>query len=127
MWRIAGDRSASLIEPILTASVRAFIVMILVYFTWVLEWYWMWPLALATLLGWRRMLTKVVVGYTLTSLPIFYVHHYWSTSMPSELVLAYALPPLALPLVAWVYGRLTSRTQPKLSVNPVLRPGLGME
>ena len=96
LWRIAGDRERSLVEPILEASARAFVVLILLVLTWVLEWYWMWPLALVTLLGWRRMLTKVVVGYTLTSLPIFYVHHYWSTNMPGVLVLAYALPPLAV-------------------------------
>ncbi|MGI9147140.1 MAG: hypothetical protein ACR2IK_11400 [Chloroflexota bacterium] len=128
LWRIAGDRQRSLIEPILEASSRAFVVLILLVLTWVLEWYWMWPLALVSLLGWRRMLTKVVVGYTLTSLPIFYVHHYWSTNMPSELVLAYALPPLALPLVAWAFTRLSSRrVQPELSGKPILRPGLGME
>ncbi len=127
LWRIAGQRERSLVEPILEASSRAFVVLILLVLTWVLEWYWMWPLALVSLLGWRRMLTQVVVGYTLTSLPVFYVHHYWSTSMPSELVLAYALPPLALPLVAWVYSRLASRTHQEVSVNPVLRPGLGRE
>ena len=127
LWRIAGDRDRSLLEPILGASARAFVVLILLVLTWLLEWYWMWPLALVTLLGWRSMLTKLVVGYTLTSLPIFYVHHYWSTNMPVELVLAYALPPLALPVVAWAYGRLNGRTQPELSVNPVLRTGLGME
>ncbi len=125
LWRIAGNRDRSLVEPVLEASARAFLVLILLVLTWVLEWYWFWPLAMVSLLGWQRMLTKVVVGYTLTSLPIFYVHHYWSTNMPSQLVLAYALPPLALPLVAWVYNRLTS--QRELSVNPVLRPGLGME
>ncbi|MDQ6672391.1 MAG: glycosyltransferase 87 family protein [Chloroflexota bacterium] len=128
VWRIAGDRQRSLVEPILEASSRAFVVLILLVLTWVLEWYWMWPLALVSLLGWRRMLTKVVVGYTLTSLPIFYVHHYWSTNMPAELVLAYALPPLALPLVAWTYSRLSSRRVGRgLSLKPVLRPGLGME
>jgi alpha-1,6-mannosyltransferase len=104
MWRIAGDRQRPLLEPILAASGRVFTVMILLWFSWVLEWYWMWPLALVTLLGWQRMLTKVVVGYTLTSLPIFYVHHYWSTNMPGVLVLAYALPPLALPVVAWLWN-----------------------
>ncbi|HEX8967688.1 MAG TPA: hypothetical protein VF937_07410 [Chloroflexota bacterium] len=100
LWRIAGDRDRPIVEPILEASARAFTVLILVVLTWVLEWYWMWPLALVTLLGWRRMLTKVIVGYTLTSVPVFYVHHYWSSNMPGVLVLAYALPPLALPLVA---------------------------
>jgi alpha-1,6-mannosyltransferase len=127
LWRIAGDRDRSVVEPILEASARAFLVLILLVLTWVLEWYWMWPLALVSLLGWRRMLTKVVVGYTLTSLPIFYVHHYWSTNMPSELVLAYALPPLGLPVVAWIYSRLTSRAEPALTANPILRPGLGTE
>jgi hypothetical protein len=125
LWRIAGDRSRSLVEPILEASTRAFVVLILVVLTWVLEWYWMWPLALVSLLGWGRMTTKVVVGYTLTSLPVFYFHHYWSTNMPGVVVLAYALPPLAIPLVAWVYGRLTRRPDAQPSANAVLRPELG--
>ena len=123
LWRIAGDRKRSLLEPILEASARAFAVLILVVLTWVLEWYWMWPLALVTLLGWHRMLTKVVVGYTLTSLPMFYVHHYWSTNMPAGLVLVYALPPLLLPLIDWAWHRWTRRVLPtETSSVPVLRP-----
>ena len=105
--------------------------LILVVLTWVLEWYWMWPLALVTLLGWRRMLTKVIVAYTLTSLPVFYVHHYWSTNMPGVLVLAYALPPLALPLADWGWRRLSGRQNPPARAEAgsvsgsLLRPGLG--
>jgi hypothetical protein len=126
LWRLAGDRQRSLLEPILEVSARAFAVLILVVLTWVLEWYWMWPLALVTLLGWRRMLTKVVVGYTLTSLPVFYVHHYWSTNMPGVLVLAYALPPLALPLIGWAWHRWTPRLKRSEAPSvPVLRAGLG--
>ena len=124
LWRIAGDPQRSLAEAILEASARAFTVLILVVLTWVLEWYWMWPLALVTLLGWRRMLTRIVVGYTLTSLPVFYVHHYWSTNMPGVLVLAYALPPLILPLVDWAWRRWFSRPAGGPSVSPVLRTGL---
>jgi hypothetical protein len=124
LWRVAGDASRSLVEPILGASARAFVVLILLVLTWVLEWYWMWPLALVTLLGWRRMLTKVVVGYTLTSLPIFYVHHYWSTNMPGVLVLAYAVPPLLLPIVGWVYQRWLRQPAAQPAVSPVLRHGL---
>jgi hypothetical protein len=124
LWRIAGDSQRSLVEPILEASTRAFTVLILLVLSWVLEWYWMWPLALVTLLGWRRILTKVVVGYTLTSLPIFYVHHYWSTNMPGVLVLAYALPPLAVPLVAWVWDHWIRRPDAGPSIRPMLRTQL---
>lgn len=126
LWRLAGDRSRSLVEPILTASVRAFVMLILVAMPWVLEWYWMWPFALATLLGWQRLLTKVVVGYTLTSLPLFYVHHSWSSHMPGVLVLAYALPPLALPVLAWVYDRWRRRPNAHLAVVPAYRRRSGL-
>jgi Glycosyltransferase family 87 len=126
LWRLAGDRSRSLVEPVLEASARAFVVLILWVLTWVLEWYWMWPLALVSLLGWHRLLTKVVVGYTLTSLPIFYVHHYWSTNMPGVLVLAYALPPLAVPLIAWGWDRWrpTRRSDPAVRRQPAVSGGL---
>jgi hypothetical protein len=78
------------------------------------------------LLGWQRMLTKVVVGYTLTSLPLFYVHHSWSSHMPGVLVLAYALPPLALPVLAWVYDRWRSRPNAHLAVVPAYRRRSGL-
>ena len=125
LWRLAGDRSRSVIEPILEGSARAFVVLIVLVLSWVLEWYWMWPLALVTLLGWRSMLTKVVVGYTLTSLPIFYVHHYWSTNMSGSLVLIYAGLPLLAPLAGWVYQRLKRPSDAEPSLNRVFRPGLG--
>jgi hypothetical protein len=35
--------------------------------------------------------------------------------MPGVLVLAYALPPLALPLAAWAFDRVTSRSMRRLS------------
>jgi alpha-1,6-mannosyltransferase len=126
LWRSTRDRTGSVVQPILQSSARAFIMTNLVLQTWVMEWYWMWPLAIVTLLGWRRMLTKVVVGYTLTSLPVFYTHHYWSTSMPGVLVLAYALPPLALPLIAWAWDRRNRHpAHPDTSASRALRPGLG--
>ena len=127
LWRLAGDRARWMVEPILEASVRAFTVLIVLVLPWVLEWYWFWPLSLATLLGWRRQLTLVVVGYTLVSLPIFYVHHYWNWHMPSVLVLVYAFAPLLVPVVGWLWQHRRRERPPQLSVNAVLRPGLGVE
>jgi hypothetical protein len=123
LWRIAGDRERPLVQPVLESAARAFTVMILIWFPWVMDWYWMWPLALATLLGWRPMLTKVVVGYSLTCLPVFYVHHYWSTNMPGVLVLAYALPPLLVPLVDWAWKQWNARLGHRVAA-PVLARGL---
>ncbi len=101
LWRAGGAAPRATADAIITASARAFLVLILVVLFWVLEWYYLWPLALVTVLGWDRMLTKVVVGYTLTSLPVFYLHHYWSVHMPGGFVLLYAFPPLLLPVVGW--------------------------
>jgi hypothetical protein len=109
VWRVAAAGGRTAIEEVIAASVRSFLVLLLVVLTWVLTWYFTWPLALATLLGWRRTLSKVVVGYTLTSLPVFYVHHYWDWHMPGALLFLYALPPLLFPASVWLRDALRLR------------------
>jgi hypothetical protein len=120
LWRVARRPDREVIDAVLTSSARAFTVLILLVLPWVLDWYWMWPLALATLLGWQRMLTKVVVGYTLTCLPIFYLHHYWSWNTPSILIFAYVVPPLALPLIGWLAGRFNGLRERRVQVGSML-------
>jgi hypothetical protein len=45
--------------------------------------------------------------------------------MPGVLVLAYALPPLALPVGAWAWRHFFSRAKHAgIAVSPLLRPGL---
>jgi alpha-1,6-mannosyltransferase len=129
LWRFAGrrgrqayrgSRDREVIDAVLSSSVRAFIVLIVLVLPWVLDWYWMWPLALAALLGWQRMLTKVVVAYTLTCLPIFYLHHYWSWNTPSSLIFLYVVPPLLLPVVGWLYQRLRPSASRQLRVGSMM-------
>jgi hypothetical protein len=128
LWRLAGRRTAPIVEAVLKSSVRAFVVLILLVLPWVLDWYWMWPLALASLLGWRSMLTRVVVAYTVVCLPVFYLHHYWSSNMPSGVVFLYVLPPLALPIIAAAYARVASALRSRVQVGSVLSaPGLSAE
>jgi hypothetical protein len=122
LWRLGDRPRAELLGAVVAASARAFLVLNLVVLTWVLEWYFLWPLALTTLLGWRRTLTKLTVAYTLTSLPAFYVHHYWSNSTPATVVLVYALPPLLVPAVDWAYRHLWRRSRRGFEVVPILAP-----
>jgi hypothetical protein len=65
------------------------------------------------------MLTRVTVALTLTALPIFYVHHYWSSNTPAGLIFVYAVPPLLLPVIAWVYRRVRRESKP-FEVVPAL-------
>jgi hypothetical protein len=62
------------------------------------SWYFSWPLALATLLGWSSGLARVVVAYTLVAPPIVYAHQYLGDQLPAAFVLLMALgvPALAL-------------------------------
>jgi hypothetical protein len=45
--------------------------------------------------------------------------------MPGVLILAYALPPLALPLVDWAWRRWKPGGTPVSSVAPAIRIGAG--
>jgi alpha-1,6-mannosyltransferase len=135
LWRVAAGPRIEVVAALIGASARAFLVLNLLVLTWVLEWYYLWPLALAALLGWRRLLTRVTVALTLTALPIFYVHHYWSYNTPAILVFVYAAPAVLLPLVGWAYGQLRRKPRTRLGVVPVLasspasvsEPGLTLE
>jgi hypothetical protein len=120
VWRLAAAGGRAAVDEVIAASVRSFLVLLLVVLTWVLTWYFTWPLALATLLGWHRMIAKVVVAYTLTSLPIFYVHHYWDWHMPGALLFLYAVPPLLLPASAWLRNSLRLRHTGSLEARRVV-------
>jgi alpha-1,6-mannosyltransferase len=118
VWRQAAVDSRSAVVAALTASTRAFVVLLLLVFTWVLAWYYMWPLALGTMLGWRSVITRVVVALSLTCLPIFYIHHYWSDNMPGALLFFYIVPPLLVPFVElgrrrWAHRRSRRATSPE--------------
>jgi len=107
MWRVwkRSTRPGEAVEAVIEASIRSFLVLLLLVLMWVLAWYYTWPLALATMLGWRRTLTKVVVGFTITTLPVFYFHHYWNTAMPGWVLFLYVGPPLMVPVIEWAWKR----------------------
>jgi hypothetical protein len=80
------------------AAARIFLVFLLGVHTWVLSWYFAWPVALAMLLGLGRPLTHVALGMGYTILVFSYYHQYWNLHMTPERLVLYLLPVLA-PLV----------------------------
>ncbi|MBV9356330.1 MAG: hypothetical protein JO023_12480, partial [Chloroflexi bacterium] len=102
LWRSGGGSRIDTVRALLGSSIRLLLVVILVVSIWVQTWYFVMPLALAALLGWRRTLTRTVVAYTLTALPVLYTHYYLQDDAPDGIFWLYGLLPLLVPLGAWL-------------------------
>jgi hypothetical protein len=96
----ASSRVRPALDVVSSVSARILLVAILLVLTEVHTWYFTWPLALVTLLGWRSSLTRLVVGYTLTCLPVDYIAQFdWHATVPVPVRGALAVAYLGLPLV----------------------------
>jgi hypothetical protein len=102
---LAGEARRVWRDPTPRAIVRATagstLVFILVVSSSLQPWYFALPVALAVLLGWRSMMTRVVIGYSVLGLPALYLAYYLRESTPEIVFVVYALAPL-LPLLARV-------------------------
>ncbi len=65
-WRLRGMRDA------LAGSARIFIFFLLVVTTWVMPWYYSWPLAISAPLGWGSLTVRMCAGLTLTATVAMY-------------------------------------------------------
>jgi hypothetical protein len=110
LWTFKDQRPA--VQVVCAVSARALLLALLVVLTEVHSWYFTWPLALVTLLGWRSNLTRIVVGYTLTCLPVDYIALFdWNATVPVAVRVVLGLAYLGLPLSVLVvmYLRRTSQ------------------
>jgi hypothetical protein len=105
LWRAAAPGGVVAARALVRSSTRVLLVVILVVSIWVQTWYYVMPLALAALLGWRDTLAKTVVAYTLMALPVLYTHYYLQEDVPDGIFWLYGLLPLLVPLVAWLGAR----------------------
>ncbi|HEY3061647.1 MAG TPA: hypothetical protein VGL99_21970 [Chloroflexota bacterium] len=98
LWTSRSERPA--VQVLCAVSARALVVALLFVLTEVHSWYFTWPLTLVTLLGWRSRLTRLVVGYTLTCLPVDYIALFdWNATVPVPVRIALGLAYLGLPLI----------------------------
>jgi hypothetical protein len=95
LWRVRGALG------MIGAGARVMLVFLVVVNTWVLPWYYSWPLALAVVLGWDSITAKVLVGFSLSALTVMYYHHFWHPYMSDTTYLLYLAPLLIAP-VEWV-------------------------
>ena len=71
LWRVRG------VLGIAGAGARVMLIFLLAVNTWVLPWYFSWPLALAVVLGWESTTAKVLLGFSLSAPTVMYYHHFW--------------------------------------------------
>jgi hypothetical protein len=102
LWRVCGALG------IAGASARVMLIFLLAVNTWVLPWYFSWPLALAVVLGWESTTAKVLIGFSLSAPTVMYYHHFWHPYMSDSTYLLYLAPLLIAP-VAWGASFVTGR------------------
>ncbi|MCC6176266.1 MAG: hypothetical protein IT305_13245 [Chloroflexi bacterium] len=90
------------------SGARVMAAFLLIYNTWVLPWYFSWPLALAVLGGWESVTARVLVGFSLAAPMVMYYRHFWDVYTPDWVYLLY-LTPLAIAPVSWAFAALRSR------------------
>ena len=90
MWRACTP------ADVLAGGTRLWLLFLLFVNTWIMPWYYVWPLALAAPLGWRSPLLRITAGMTLTASIVMY-----GNQLNFAPVREWAGLALVLPIVIW--------------------------
>lgn len=104
-WVLFEAWHARTLEGVLAASARVALVFLLVGNTWVMPWYYAWPLAFCAALGWQSALVRTCAGLTLTALVLMYQRQY-AHAIVGEWAGLFQVLPLVLAAIPPVIGRL---------------------
>ena len=94
-WELVHSRGTL---GIAAAGARVMLIFLLVFNTWVLPWYFTWPLALAIIVGWDSITAKVLLGFSLSAPTVMYYHHFWRPYMSDSTYLLYVAPLAIAPM-----------------------------
>jgi alpha-1,6-mannosyltransferase len=89
LWWARGGRG------IAASGARVMLAFLLILNTWVLPWYFTWPLALACVAGWDTLTGKLLVLFSISAPTVMYYHHFWHPYV-TDTTYAFYLAPLAL-------------------------------
>jgi alpha-1,6-mannosyltransferase len=112
LWRARGATG------MIGSGARLMLGFLLILNTWVLPWYFTWPIALTVLLGWESLTTKVLIGFSISALTVMYYHHFWHPYMSDSTYLLYVAPLAIVPL-AWIWSSLRALRQRVWRRQPV--------
>jgi hypothetical protein len=110
LWHRTTQEGASLVFSIAAASARALLLAVLLYISQVYAWYFLWPVPLACLVGWRNAWARAAVIFGVCFLPAFYLREFQSYGLfyvPMPLYAALAI--VAVTLLAERVPRILAR------------------
>jgi hypothetical protein len=91
-------------DDVLASSTRVTLVFLLVVTTWVMPWYYLWPLALCAALGWSSLLVRVCAGLTLTAALAMYQRQMGFVVVGESPV--FLVLPIMLAAIPWLVAHL---------------------
>ena len=97
LWRVPPDDDwPAPLRAALGAALRALLLVVVFGLTQTMDYYFITPLALAAVLGWRDRWTRVCLATSLLFLPTFYVRRMELEPVPNALLLGSLLGPLVV-------------------------------
>jgi NitT/TauT family transport system substrate-binding protein len=124
VWTDAAGGGSQAVAAALSASLRVTLVVLVFVVTQTLDYYFILPLAIAAILGWRYTSARVAVAMSVLYLPTFYLRRMELEPLPNVFLVAALAGPLLLPLIAQatVFGgsRLRRRLGGRLLVSSCL-------
>jgi hypothetical protein len=93
LWIGRGD-----VQAALEASTRTLLVALLLVFTQMLDWYFVWPTTLGAALAWRGSVARAALVYAVLYPPIFYASHenLLTTPVVVPVLLLFAILPILI-------------------------------
>jgi hypothetical protein len=107
LWRQSRAAHVVAARAIAQSSARVLLLAVLLFVTQVYPWYFLWPLPLASLLGWRSPVTRAAVAFGLAFLPAYYLREFQSYGV--FYLPLYVLAALVVLGLAWGSDRLPRR------------------
>jgi hypothetical protein len=92
VWVAVESFRVRTLADALAAAARIALVFLLIVNTWLMPWYYTWPLAFCAALGWDRLIVRVSAGFTLTALFVMYQRQYFYPVVPELAGIFMVLP-----------------------------------